>query len=100
MALPKTLTTSGASTSNILPLNNHRTPFSVSVITTLSGSATYSLQFTGDEAIRATPANWQNHPQMTGSTVADTVEFTSPVTAIRINQTAGAGGVTAQVIQA
>lgn len=100
MALPKTLTTSGTSTSAICPLNCHRTPFSVSVITTLSGSATYSLQFTGDEAILSTPTNWQNHPNMTGSTVADTVEFTSPVTAIRIDQTSGAGGVTAKVIQA
>lgn len=100
MALPKTLTTSGVSTSSTLPLNNHRTPFSVSVITTVTGSATYSLQFTGDEAIRATPANWQNHPQMTGATTSDTVEFTSPVTAIRINQTGGAGSVSAQVIQA
>ncbi len=104
MARPTTLTTSGVSTSSVCPLNLYASPFSVGVITTVTGSATYSLQFTGDDifaaGFSAGSANWQNHPLMTGATTSDTVEFTSPVTAVRINQTVGAGSVSAVVIQA
>lgn len=103
MARPTTLSTSGVSKSSVCPLNHYAVPFNVSVITTVTGSATYTLQFTGDNVFASTfvpdSANWQNHPQMTGSTVSDTVEFTSPVTGIRIDQTVGAGSVAAVVIQ-
>ncbi len=104
MSRPITLSTSGVSTSNVAPLCYFISPFSVSVITTVTGSATYTLQFTGDNPQAASfdpgTANWQNHPQMTGSTTSGIVEFTAPVTAIRINQTVGAGSVSAKVTQA
>lgn len=103
MPRPITLTTSdasgGAVQSSIAPLNYLAKTWRVSVITTVTGTATYTLQFTGDRTDNATPSNWQSHPLMTASTVSDTVEFTSPVTAVRINQTAGSGSVSAVVVQ-
>lgn len=106
MARPTTLTTSGVSTSSVCPLNLYAVPFNVSVITTVTGTPTYTLQFTGDDifaaGFSAGSANWQSHPLMTAATTSDTVEFTSPVTAVRINQTGGAApnAVSAVVIQA
>ena len=69
----------------------------------VTGSATYTLQFTADDpfASNFVPAsdNWKSHPSMTSATISDIVEFTAPVRAVRINQTAGAGSVSATVIQ-
>ena len=104
MARPITATTSGVSVSPVVPLDYYVTPFNVSVNTVVTGSATYSLQFTSDNVFAAgfTPAsaNWKNHPLMTDATTGDIVEFTTPVTAVRINQTVGGGSVSARIIQA
>lgn len=104
MARPKTLTTEDASggtvNSSICPMNFNIQPFNVTVFTTVTGTATYTLQFTAEVTDTGTPTNWQNHPLMTGATTSSTVEFTSPVTAVRISQTAGTGRVSAQVLQA
>lgn len=104
MARPVTITTSGASTSNVVPLDVlGDSPFNVSVIATVTGTVVFTLQFTGDnvQAAAYTPGggNWQDHPMMTGSAVSGIVEFTSPVTAVRLNQASGAGSVSAVVIQ-
>lgn len=103
MAHPMTLTTSGISASSVAPLCYFVHRFNVSVNTVVTGSATYTLQFTADDpfAPNFSPAtaNWKPHPSMTSSTISDIVEFTAPVTAVRINQTAGAGSVSATVIQ-
>jgi hypothetical protein len=104
MARPVTITTSGTSTSSVCGLCWYTEIFSVSVIATVTGTATYTLQFTGDNIqasnFSAASANWQDHPMMTGATTSGIVEFTAPVTAVRLNQTAGAGSVSAKVIQA
>lgn len=103
MAHPMTLTTSGVSASSVAPLCNFVGRFNVSVNTVVTGSATYTLQFTADDPFASNfvpaSANWKSHPSMTASTISDIVEFTAPVTAVRINQTAGAGSVLATVIQ-
>lgn len=106
--MPKvvTLTTDGVSTSKVHPTNLWKTPFSVTVMATVSGTPTYSLQFTLDNPLAvgfsAGSATWQDHPIMSGATTDGTVEFTSPVCGIRINQTSGASpnGVSAKVLQA
>lgn len=104
MPKPMSISTSGTSTSDVAGLCYYISPFSVSVVTTVTGSATYTLQYTADniQASSFTPAgaNWQDHPMMTGSTTSGIAEFTSPVTAVRLNQTSGAGSVAAKVIQA
>jgi hypothetical protein len=97
------LTTSGTSASSVAPLCHFVGRFNVSVNTVVTGSATYTLQFTADDPFAATftpaSANWKSHPLMTDATTGDIVEFTAPVRAVRINQTVGAGSVRATVIQ-
>ena len=103
MARPMILTTSGTEASLVAPLCHFVGRFNVSVNTVVTGSATYTLQFTADNPFASNfvpaSANWKSHPSMTSSTISDIVEFTAPVRAVRINQTAGAGSVSATVIQ-
>ena len=103
MAKPIILTTSGTSASSVAPLCHFVNRFNVSVNTVVTGSATYTLQFTADDPFASNfvpaSANWKSHPSMTSATISDIVEFTAPVRAVRINQTAGAGSVSATVIQ-
>jgi hypothetical protein len=104
MAKPMSISTSDVSVSDVAGLCHYIAPFSVSVITTVTGTATYTLQYTADniQAASFTPAgaNWQSHPQMTDATTSSIVEFTAPVTAVRLNQTVGNGSVAGKVIQA
>jgi hypothetical protein len=103
MARPIVLTTTGVSASSVCPLCFYTEKFNVSVNTVVTGSATYTLQFTADDPFAATftpaSANWKSHPSMTDATTGDIVEFTAPVRAVRINQTVGTGSVRATVIQ-
>jgi len=104
MPRPMTISTNGTSTSDLAGLCYYIAPFSVSIVSTVTGLATYTLQYTSDniQASAFTPAgaNWQDHPMMTGSTTSGIAEITAPVTAVRLNQTAGAGSVSAKVTQA
>ena len=104
MSKPMSISTSGVSTSDVAGLCHYIAPFSVSVFTTVTGSATYTLQYTCDNiqasAFNPATANWQDHPQMTGATISGFVEFTAPCVAVRLNQTVGAGSVAGKVTQA
>lgn len=104
MSRPRPLSTSGVSVSGVATMDHYRTPFSVSVNTVVTGTATYTLQFTSDDVYTVgfdpATANWKPHPSMTDLTVSSFVVFTEPVMAIRLNQTVGTGSVNAVVIQA
>ncbi len=98
------ISTSGVSVSDIAGLCHYIAPFSVSVFATVTGTATFSLEYTCDNiqaaAFNPATANWQEHPQMTDATISGFVEFTAFTTAVRLNQSAGAGSVAAKVTQA
>ncbi len=104
MARPISLSTSGVSVSAVAPLCYFISPFSVSVNTVVTGVVVYTLQYTSDNVQAAgfdpTTANWKSHPMMTDSAIGDFVEFTTPVTAVRLNQASGSGSISAKVIQA
>ncbi len=104
MSKPMSLSTSGVSVSRVAGLCHYLTPFSVSVFTTVTGTVVYSLEFTCDNIQAAgfdpSTANWQEHPQMTDSALSGFVEFTAFCTAVRLNQSSGAGSVAAKVTQA
>lgn len=104
MARPISLSTSDVSVSAVAPLDlQSDAPFCLSVNTVVTGTATYTLQYTSDDVqasgFVAASANWKNHPQMTGATISDFVQMTAPCTAVRLNQTVGTGSVAAKVIQ-
>ena len=101
MATPVKRTTSGVSASAPIPLNIHAKYFQVTASGIITGSATVTLQFTMDDPFASNlgSATWIDHPDATGQTGNFAVYFVSPVTAVRLNQTAGAGSCLLTVIQ-
>lgn len=101
MSTPVKRTTSGVSASAPIPLNIHAKYFQVTAAGYFTGSATVTLQFTMDDPFVSdlSSATWIDHPDATAQTSKFAVFFVSPVTAVRLNQTAGAGSCLLTVIQ-
>ena len=98
------VTTSGVSKSNAVPMNISSDVFSVSVAVVVASAATYNVEHTYDDIFAAgfvqTSATWWNNSALAaGQTTSKEAFYTNPVRAIRINQTAGAGGTTATIVQ-
>ena len=94
---PQTIATTGTSISTIVPFDTHRNPFNVGIGCIVSGTATYTIQHTFDEVIIAgSTNNWFNHDDagLVSTTVNANGNFAFPISAARINQTAGNGTVT------
>ena len=100
----KTQTGVGASTP--VPLDNYISPFDVGIGVTVTGTATYTVQFTFDDvqAKGYNPATgaWFDSPDtaVAGATTNGASNIAFPVTAVRVNVTAGTGTVQLVVIQA
>ena len=103
---PISLIQTGVGVSVPIPMDWRADPFSATLDALVSGAApTYTIQYTCDD-IR-TPgwnpatANWESVAGMTAvANAPSTANLVSPVTAVRINQTAGAGSTTLRVLQA
>ena len=102
----QTATTTGTNTSNLVVFDQYISPFSVGIGTVVSGPATYTVQFTLDDVnasgYTAASGQWYSAfdtalVNATNSVISSTI---TPVTASRINQTAGTGTVTVTYIQA
>lgn len=105
---PVTLTTSDASgaavASSICPLDLYLTPFQVTLMTDVTGTVDYDLQYTQDDVYASgyNPAsgNWKTITGVDGATADAEATLISPVTAVRILQNSGNGSVSCRVIQA
>lgn len=101
---PVTLQTSGVQDSPVCPMDLYIAPFQATITTVVTGAATYSVQWTLDDVWSPTfnPATAQWNPLVgMNAAVADAQEtLISPVTAVRLIQTAGAGSVVARIAQA
>ena len=108
MAQPIRVTLGSATTSNVIPLDNYRTPFNVGIGCVLSAGAslTYKVQYTYDDVQASTfspsTATWFDHATLApAKTTTSDGNIIVPVTAIRLNVTAWTSGtVTMTVIQA
>lgn len=103
MPLPITVTTSGVSASNVVPLDYKQKYFSVSTQVIVTGTVTYTLQYTLDDIFSSTysagSGHWFDHPQMSAQTTSGCVAIDYPIRAVRINQTAGSGSTVATILQ-
>lgn len=105
---PVTVSTTGigaALASPPVPLDQYLTPFQVTLQCTVNGAATYSVEWTSDDiwAPGWSPltANWfAAAANLTGAVDAEAGSLVSPVSAVRIRQTAGGGTATMVVRQA
>ena len=91
-------------TSGVYPPDNYVSPFNVAISVVVTGSATYTVQYTFDDVFAAgyNPAtgNWTDHPTLTGQNATKDSNIAYPVTGVRIKQTAGSGSVLCTFIQA
>jgi hypothetical protein len=100
---PIVLTRSGTTgTSTVGVLDTYRSPFNVGIGIKVSGTATCKIQHTFDNVLTADPsaAVWYDHPVLTSITADADGNYAFPITAVRVNMTAGTGTVTATFIQA
>jgi len=102
---PITVTVSGTSTSNPIPLDYLISPFQVAIgVGNVVGSVSYKLQYTYDDVLApgyvAASGNWFDNSLMTGKTAAfDTVINGAPVRAVRFDNV-GSGSFVAHIVQA
>ena len=101
---PTTLSVTGVGNSVVYPTDHYQTPFNVALGAVVTGTATYTIQYTFDDvyATGYTPAagTWTNHPTMTAKTATADSNIAYPVTGIRLAVTAGTGKVALTIIQA
>jgi hypothetical protein len=101
---PISVTTVGVQSSPAIPVDWRIAPFQITLDTVVSAPATYDVQWTDDDPFAAgfivSSANWNTLTGMAAATTSQNATLISPVRAIRINQTAGAGSVTLRVVQA
>lgn len=106
---PQVQTTSdasgGAVNSTAAPVDYKQVPFSVGFACVVTGTATYTVQHTFDDFLNpangftAATANWFDHEFVTGKSANDDGNYSSPVFAIRLRQTAGNGSVRMTILQ-
>lgn len=105
---PITLTTSDASggeqSTPVCPLDWRITPFQITLAADVTGTATFTVEYTSDDVFSATfnaaTALWFPVTGMSAATADASATLISPVTAIRMRQTAGNGSVRLRVQQA
>ena len=94
----------GTKTSNVYPPDNYVSPFNVAVSVVVTGTATYTVQYTFDDVFAsnysAASGNWTHHPSQTAQTATKDSNVAYPVSGLRIRQTAGTGSVRCTFIQA
>lgn len=92
----------GDGISKIIPVDYSQNPFNASIFVTIaSGSATYSVQATGDNIQNsAITPNWFTHQALVTQTTSQADNYAFPVTAVRLQVTAGSGEVIIEVLQA
>lgn len=101
---PVRVTTSGVSTSDVVPIDQYLSPTNIGLGVTVTGVATYTVEHTFDdvfdEAFNPATATWFPHPTLAGLLVNADGNYAFPPTACRLNQTAGAGSAVLNIIQA
>lgn len=102
---PITRSLTGVGNDVPIPLDIYLTPFNVSIQVTVTGTITYSVQWTQDDVFATgyNPAtgNWfAAAANLTAATDNEAGSLVSPVTAVRLITTAGTGTAAMRVVQA
>ena len=94
----------GAQYSRVYPPDNYVSPFNVALGVVVTGTVSYTVQYTFDNVFAAgynpSSGNWINHPSLTAQTATKDSNIAYPVTGIRLVQNSGTGTTTLTMIQA
>lgn len=97
-------TVTGINVSKPLITDHYISPFNIGFGVVVTGTVTYSVQHTFDDVFSPTyvPAsgNWFNHPTVVAVSTTQDGNYAFPVTAVRLNITAGTGSITGTFVQA
>jgi hypothetical protein len=89
----------GTGASSALVMNTNTNPFNVGFCVIVADTVTYTVQHTFDDP-SGTLTNWFPHPSIAAKSDNQDGNYAFPVTAIRVNVTAGGGTATLKVVQA
>lgn len=101
---PVTYNITGTGVSGVYAPDHYVSPFNVSLGVTVTGTATYTVQYTFDDVFDGSyvpdSGSWIDHPSLTAQTATKDSNIAYPVRGVRLNVTAGTGTVRLTVIQA
>lgn len=97
---PITISKTGTGRSATVVPDSFQNPFNVGLLVTVTGTATFNIEISMDDAMTDTPTTWAAATGFSGLTASTVGSLTIPCHAISINVTAGTGTVSAQIVQA
>lgn len=101
---PVVYSVTGVGSSNVNPTDHYVSPFNVALSVVVSGTITYTVQYTFDDVFAAdfnpSTANWTPHPSLTSQSTTLSSNIAYPVRGIRLTTSAGTGTATLTIIQA
>ena len=101
---PSIVSKTGTGASSLIPLNYQLTPFNVTLAVAVTGTVTYQVEATVTDlttpGYTAAGDTWFIHSTLVGKTDNQVSNYVFPVTAVRLNNTAGTGVAQLTVIQA
>lgn len=95
-----TQTVTGVGTSPVIPMDFRAQVFNVGFGCEVTGTVTYSVQHTFDDIYNPsiTPV-WFNHAFVNNASANQDGNYAFPISAMRLNVTAGTGSVTINILQ-
>lgn len=101
---PVRVTTSGISTSAVIPIDQYLNPTNIGLGVDITVPATVTVEHTFDDVFAETfnPATavWFPHPTLEDIIADDDGNYAFPPTGVRLNQTVGVGSAILNLIQA
>lgn len=97
---PITISKTGTGRSAIVVPDSFQNPFNVGIQVDVSGTATFNIEFTMDDAMTGTPTTWSVATGFSALNALTAGSLTVPCHGVSINVTAGTGTVTAKIVQA
>lgn len=97
---PQIFSKSGIGTSAWIPLDYKQAPFNVGFGVVVNGTITYDIEHTFDDVFdpTVTPTAFK-HSTLTAQTTSKDGNYSAPIRAIRVNNTAGTGSTTVTLLQ-
>lgn len=97
---PVSVTQAAVGRSTVLALDNFANPFNIGLHIVVTGSATFNIEISPQDAMDAVPTVWTAPAGLSGLSASAAVDLQIPARAISINMTAGTGSVTLYLVQA
>ncbi len=96
---PSVIEQVGTGSSVAYPLDHTASTYQVSLRTTVTGTATYSVEHTMENILAGEQATWREHDTIRDVTANMEGNYFFPVTAVRLTIQSGTGTVALRIVQ-